>query len=324
MDENVLSVIKNSFTDISNDNVEKFIAAAESMTKRFISLKETKVSSRNFNHWKEEGLIDYNTNEKRVKLTLFEYIWVKTISTMRNFGVSISIIKSIKKYMNTDVYRYLISVKEENSTAEFEKIIGNFTKSKQEKEQIIFLLANYDNISDEDMLPFPSTLFNYSILNCLISRERADIIVLEGGESFLLLDSTYGFIKSTYGDETANGFDKILEAPHLKMNLNYLLYEFLKEEKRADYIVNKHIFSNSELLLIKLLRKNNTLKVEITKEKKGEVYKIDITEENKPIAEDKLDIIQKIIGLGKYQSINLRMDDNKMFVKRKITTKVNG
>jgi hypothetical protein len=324
MDESVLSVIKNSFENILSDDIEDFVAATESMSTQFISLKETKVSSRKFIHWKDEGLIDYSLNEKRVKLTLFEYIWVKTISVMRSFGVSISSIRQIKEELNTDVYRYLIKLKEEKTEIDFEKIIGHFTKDKSQKEQILFVMSNYDKKSDDEMLPFANTLFNYSIMNCLVSRERVDIIVFDNGETFLLLESTYGFLKETHGEEAVLGLEKILSAPNLRINLNYLINEFLNEKERADYIVNEHIFSSSEMLAIKLLRNKNNFKIDITKENKGEVIRFDVTQKSKKIEGEDLNIIQEIIGLGKYQSINLRMDGNKMYMKRKITTKKNS
>src|SRR5260221_4514337 len=68
---------------------------------RIIRLSETGVSSRVFNHWKKEKLlIDVPMKGKWIKLNFYEYVWVRTIKSLRGYGCSIELIREVKKIMS--------------------------------------------------------------------------------------------------------------------------------------------------------------------------------------------------------------------------------
>lgn len=69
---------------------------------RLFPLRLTGVTSRVFNLWKEEGIVEYpeppeNKNREKVMLTIPEYIWVRLVYCLRLFNVRNNIVLSLKE-----------------------------------------------------------------------------------------------------------------------------------------------------------------------------------------------------------------------------------
>ena len=73
----------------------------QKLRQREYMITDTKVSSRVFNFWKNNGVIDLppEVRSKWVKLNFIDYVWLCLVKDMRVLGISIDSIKKIKKYV---------------------------------------------------------------------------------------------------------------------------------------------------------------------------------------------------------------------------------
>ncbi len=64
-----------------------------------LPLSRSGISARNFAHWKKEGLVDLSVGEERtwVRLDLIQFIWLKLIKTMRDYGLPFKVISRVKE-----------------------------------------------------------------------------------------------------------------------------------------------------------------------------------------------------------------------------------
>src|SRR5688572_2547072 len=112
-------------------DLEKFIKLYPHFTKRLISVKSAGISKRNFSHWKKEGLIKPLGAERSWnKLNLIEFLWLRIIQILREFGVPFSGVKALQDLLFIDVYAQM---------------------KKLDRTEIINALKNHGKLSEEDI-----------------------------------------------------------------------------------------------------------------------------------------------------------------------------
>ena len=146
---------------------------------RRMPLQLTGVSPRTLTSWKRKQLFDYPDNI-RVKLNFKDFLWLKIIQTLRDFGISLNVIQSIKEvlYQVLDLNEYLKEYEEKVITG----LISELKK---------------DNCSDEELIKFESIIrrkgldvllkplyFNLDLLDSLVciliaTRSRIGFLLIE-------------------------------------------------------------------------------------------------------------------------------------------------
>jgi len=96
---------------LNNFDSSDIIKMMPLINRREILLNQTPVSSRIFNHWKKNKLIDIQQDNSDfrswVKLSFVEYIWLSCVKELRDFGVSIKQIKEVKEKLFSEIINHL-------------------------------------------------------------------------------------------------------------------------------------------------------------------------------------------------------------------------
>lgn len=303
MKEKTTDVLKNDFLNMVNKDPEAIANSAIRLSERFISLKETGVSSRTFLHWKENGLIDYNSDSRRVKLNAFEYIWVLCLAKMRNFGLSFDIIKKVIKTINLDIIEEISKLE----NIEKEKLLKGtkyLTKDKDYAEECIAMVESSEatNLLKDTNLRL--TMFNMAIIRCIIEKEHTNIYIYEDMDAIIVHEFTYELLKEIYGDEGLLEINKLETTPHLKLNLNYFINDFLKDDARAKYLSNNKLLSLQELTILRLLKNKEVEQITITKMLPHTEMRV-ATKTYKNLTSEQADKIRKELNMGKFDKIEL-------------------
>ena len=303
MEEKTTDVLKNEFLNIINEDTEALGDSALRLSKRFISLKETGVSSRTFLHWKENGLIDYNSDSRRVKLNAFEYIWVLCLAKMRNFGLSLDIIKKVRKTINIDLIE---GIAELDNKGKEEALKGTkyLTKDKDKAKEGITMFESDEAKGFFKDTNLRLTMFNVSIIKCILEKEQVSINIYEDIDAIIIFEYTYELLKEMYGDEALLEIDKLETTPHLKLNLNYFINDFLKDDSRAEYLSNNKLLSLQELTVLRLLKNKEVEQITITKMLPHTEMRV-ATKTYKNLTSEKADKVRKELNMGKFDKIEL-------------------
>lgn len=303
MEEKTTDVLKNEFLNIINKDIECIVDSTIRLSERFISLKETGVSSRTFLHWKEKGLIDYNSDRRRVKLNAFEYIWVLCLAKMRNFGLSLDIIKKVQKTINIDIFDGIAEL----DNKEKEKLLKGtiyLTKDKDKAKEYITMFESDEGKNFFKDTNLRLTMFNVAIIKCIMDKERISISIYEDRDAIILFECTYELLKEMYGDEGLLEIDKLDTTPHLKLNLNYFINDFLKDDTRAKYLSNNKLLSLQELTVLRLLKNNEVNQITITKMQPHTEMRVSTKTYNN-LTSEKADKVRKALNMGKFDKIEL-------------------
>ena len=62
-------------------------------------LGDTGVSARNLNHWKQKGLLPLKRQGGWTNFSFLEYIWLKIIQSLREFGLSLDALEKVKDWV---------------------------------------------------------------------------------------------------------------------------------------------------------------------------------------------------------------------------------
>lgn len=103
------SILQDFLQNLSNGTDVK-----KHLTKKMFLAKDLPVSYRQINHWNEKGLLIEKTEMgKWREFSFMEYVWVLMIVKLREWGVGLSQIKSIRDFMASSIGHLLFSLLEE-------------------------------------------------------------------------------------------------------------------------------------------------------------------------------------------------------------------
>ena len=332
-------------------NIEKIIKEIQSsdvgknfikiMKERSFLLKDTNVSSRVYNSWKNAELLDSPLEDSRkwVKLNFIEYIWLAIVRDLRVFGISFEVIKKIKaevlsspslivkevideKKINKMLIE-MISVKESCSKVEAEKILGDI-KKESNSETNVQLIEKFFGRS-------PSLIETYLCLKAVCNYDSSLFIFLKNIKSDpetaikeLEDTSELNWFLYCQVNEGRPNDDKLKEflfsKPRLELPLsNYIdffTFNHLEKSKKLGWI------SEEEAKLLHHVREGNAEQITITLKNK-KVERIAVTKNESKNIEAKL-----IKGFGKnefadvrYKIVNGKVDHFSITKKYKLNAK---
>ncbi|MES2388253.1 MAG: hypothetical protein V4543_09635 [Bacteroidota bacterium] len=156
----------------------------KALTERFIPLRFTGVTSRVFNSWKLEGVIDYpeppvDRDRERVILSIPEYLWLRLVSCLRLFNVRNAIVLELKAQVFQTLTKdeYLKASKEADPNLRDEKIKTN-------------------NSPLDAFLPPAEAggAIGHLLLIMLQTKIQIDLLVYPTGESLTMVNKDYSII----------------------------------------------------------------------------------------------------------------------------------
>jgi DNA-binding transcriptional MerR regulator len=280
----------------SQINAEKFL------------LKETGITPRVFNSWKNLGLIsmrDQDNERKWNKFSFTEFIWLKIIQELREFGLSIEKILKVKKELfDFDLMEYILSSMEnkENREPFLEYMAGSEVFTEETKASIKELFNTPELLSAVKKSGYYMSLMYMMIFNSIIKRQNNGLVIYSSGECIPWFDEYHTLHEDS---------KKILERPHIFISFSTFIFDFLFDEKKEQYISPLQILSKDELEILMLLKNRELKEIKIKYDDKSKPYIVEFVS-GKQVSQEEADQIMKNLVLKNYQSITFKSNNNKM------------
>lgn len=284
----------------------------------FMPLSITGVSPRTYFHWKKAGLIhSYSVAEESeeeeerewVRLNLIDYIWIKIIQVMRDFGIPIKTIKETKEWLYSNYIESLLEEKDDGF---------NFldTESTMDPKKIALIKSAVTVLSDEiKNLPVEFEKY-YSLIGGLIAKlllenDKGSIIIRKIGDKFKVDYFSYT-IMSEFQD-----ISQLLECPHIQIPIRKLVEEFFDNPKSEKFVDRFELLSQKEKTVINAIRKKDFKEIIIKQDSKNESIVIEI-EKDGSIVDQKAKEVKRILGLNEYSEVTIKFrNDKHLYFKNK-------
>lgn len=251
---------------IHNADIELLIPL---LSEAIYTAKDIGLSSRNANHWRQKGLLFQSNDEKVAKTTakfsLSEAIWIRAMQYMRNFGLSISDLSTIKKQIFEGLS--LISL-DENKKLWMATLKEELIKGGASTDNVELFMTKVDKEGLESM--FMNNNLNYNpfeflIVEALLNRNECGILILNGEKKEVTI--WFDGIQEKHSE-----FSELLKMTHV-----YISFKQIFSELAVDgVLLNNNLLNDKELQILEALRKGN-LKEVVVSAKKGKPYTIKVT-----------------------------------------------
>lgn len=231
-------------------SLEKIAELYEVITKERLSVKDTGINYRVINHWDEKGLIRFarNSTEGHRRFSFVDFIWIKVVNELREFGVKLQDIEKIanglyhpipmKELM--DAFAENIGLVTDNSEIEGKQDLIEFIKS-----------GDYKNI-DFSVLGF--NFLHALIAEAIATRKPISILLFKDGEWFPFIKER----EHLYPDELRY---KIDYTPHIMVSITDIIFRYIIEDELQDYFGEIRAFTPNEIQLLRYVKDGKYKKI---------------------------------------------------------------
>lgn len=287
--------------------MEQFEKIYPKITEYFMPLSITGVSARTYLHWKSKGLIpDSQTNEGQrewVRLNLIDYVWIKIIQVMRDFGMPLETIKQTKELLFENILAVLVPDKEDYL---------NFlrTESDVDPEKIQSISELIDLASDAmennpEEFDVHTTIIGSMISDLLIKNDRGSVIITKSGKEF---DVSFFSYKTL--DDFKNLVLPLLESPHIQIPIRKLIEDFFDDPKSDKFVDSFELLNFKEKKVIDAIRKKDFKQIIIKQDQAEESIIIEL-ERDGDILDQKAKDVKRLLGLNEYSEVTIKYRNDK-------------
>jgi len=296
----------------STQELMKFIGEKHSLFfERKAGLSLTGVSARNYHHWKEHGLVNVvvsdNQSREWVRLNVYDFVWLKVIQTLRDFGASILTIALLKHRLWVNILDMQI---DEQNFIETNSQLGFTREESLEHYQLVKHLKKVRaSIPPEQVVA--TTFWGMLVNSILFERRTVNLIIAKQGDDFrfdVFSDSP------KLGSGNVKGWQPL---PHLSIPLNSILNQFFEIPENEANLIHWQFIDHRESEVLKAVREGNFKQVIVTpKEKKDKLY-IEITD-TEEARNEKARHLTRLFGLKDYREVVLiYRNDKHVIIKKK-------
>jgi len=278
-----------------------------------MNLALTRVPARLYFYWKKSGLIDSsvtNENEKGwVKINLIEYLWIKVIVIMRDFGVPFEKIKETKELMFTNIIDLLAKQKDEYITFLRENSKVSEKEIKAVEKALNLAKKEINNLPDE--FSIYHTLLGNLVLDLLLKNDKGYITLAKSENGY---EVSYFSIKSMAAFETF--VQPLFDVPCLFIPIRSLIQEFLDDFKTEKVAETINLLNLKEMKVIEAMRKKDFREIIIKLDNKKSLT-IDV-EKDGDILDQRAKEVKRMLGLNEYSEVTIKYrNDKNLYFKNK-------
>lgn len=278
-----------------------------------MNLSITGVPARTYFYWKKSGLIEsFGAGESIkgwIKINLIEYLWIKIIVILRDYGVPFEKIKETKELMFSNYLDILF--KDKDDYIEFLRE-NNYSDEKiNETIRAIDLVEEEINSAPEEFEIY-QTLLGSLIMELLLKNDKGYITLSKVEDEY---DVGYFTIKTMTEFESfvAPLFDK----PCLFIPVRSIIKEFLDDDKTEKTAVLINLLDLKEMKVIEAIRKRDFKEITIKLDSNKEAIIIEI-EKDGNILDQKAKEVKRILGLNEYSEVTIKFrNDKNLYFKNK-------
>jgi len=297
---------KQDFADAFSEinTYQKVLNLTPKLNEPILYLKDTGIASRVLSHWKNNDLLSGNRESDKgwSRFNFIDYIWLKSIQEMRNFGLSLETIKKVKKAL----YEKLNIKWDEDTVKEVVeygiKTIKNSAMDKVSKEMLIQVILNPEfKTQFKDQVVNPSVLDGL-IMNSLFNQEEAGFFIFGDGDILPWLDSKHNDIES----------ESLFKRSHLYISITEFIFEFITEEAKEQFLVPYLMVGKKELEALRRIRKDDLKEIIIKFPKGSNKEDMDIiTKKKVKLTEEQQKSLRQMLRLKNYQTIVIKNQGEK-------------
>ncbi len=278
-----------------------------------MNLSITGVPARTYFYWKKSGLIEsFGADESKkgwIKINLIEYLWIKIIVILRDYGVPFEKIKETKEKLFSNYMDILIT--EKDDYIEFLRE-SKFSEEKiREIIRVIDLVKEEVNSSPEEFEIY-QTLIGNLVMGLLLKNDKGYITLSKGEDEY---DVGYFSIKTMA--EFESFVEPYFEKPCLFIPIRSIIEEFLDNAKTEKTAVSINLLDLKEMKVIEAIRKRDFKEITIKLESNKEAIIIEI-EKDGNILDQKAKEVKRILGLNEYSEVTIKFrNDKNLYFKNK-------
>jgi len=220
----------------STEHITKMYAFCDRIRDKQFSVKDINIPYQWVNNWDKEGLLfeDDREDGKWRKFNFVDYLWIKIIVELREFGLSYDVIKKVKHVLAQQIELQPLTEKKKT-------ILGNSNMRYVQT-------ASLNSVS----------LLTFLIIEAIATKVLIKILIHKDGNTLLLNDKNL-FL---YGSELEN-FKK---QSYLTISLNHLLIDFVGKHELDLLLPFTPLISTEEAELLQLIREESIVRLCITDE----------------------------------------------------------
>jgi hypothetical protein len=271
---------------------------------RNAALSTLDISPRTFIHWKEQGLVWHveADTEKRtwVRLNLYEYVWLRAVVVMREFGVPLERIKAFRERIEQPIFNI---IQQDNSdwtqplrsaSDLTEEEIANFLKA------IAYAKEQLKNFSLEDKQAI--SLFGSMINRIILLNEHVNLVIKRKD-----LDLDIDFVSD---QDSPIDNEVWSSAPHLSIPLYPLVVEMINEPKNDRHIQEWGLINANERKVLEAMRTKDFRQILVKPSQGGDDLVIELTTDENLMG-DQAKRLKTILGLDQYSEVTIKYRNDK-------------
>lgn len=296
-------------TQSQTDNLDAYFPLIKTNA---VPLAFTGVNARTFFAWKQNGLVDLSILKKEdengrkwIKLNLYEFVWIKIIQNMRDFGLSYDLIKNVKNELETKIYMVII-----HQIDGIENYWRTYTDYSEEKiVELKELLLKYSDIlsmtyDEDDPYEQQKTILFDLIIKTILLESKSSILIIKENDEFKVQIVFYNGL-----EELQQFILPLIRKPHFEIPLLEIIEDFFNEPKSEKYAEQLGLIEPKEKKVLDALRKNDFIELHIKLDQNNDLIIESINDGS--ITEEQATQVRKILGLNKYEEITLKYRNNK-------------
>lgn len=319
MSENqLINHLENTFKEmkISISQLEKLYPR---LYEPMMTLAVTGITPRTYFNWKENKLVDSHPLSKEdkgkdriwVRINLIDYVWLKIIETMREFGIPLKTIKETKEILFANYLEILVEGKKE--------IIDFLKKDNKESKariaQIEKTLDIYKELRDKSPQEYAvyHSVLGSLLVELLIGNDNSFITICKKGEAFeidLFSYKAYALLGEMMGP---------LPKPNcLYISIKDLVKDFLEDEETEKFTETLELLNLKERKVIEAIRKKDFNEIIIKPNNNGDDIIIKRQIQGN-IINEKAKEVKRILGLNEYSEVTIKYrNDKNLFFTSKV------
>lgn len=302
-------------TKNTNDLIESIITIEkliEFISEKRYSLADIGLKNKQAFDWTKAGIfLEQRESKYRRTYNSIEYVWLKIVKELREFGLSIDSIRNLKSFLlkEVDIKEYmtsLIDVDLENESKELKELQETLRLAygtEEGKEQLI------QSLSDKE-LTLVNTVLTLLIIESVVYRTNAHLLITKEGNTII----TDG---EPFDDEINLG--EVLNAPYITFPLRNVLVDFINREDLMSLTEKEELLnlSEQEQKVLRLLRLGNLVSLSVRFDNNNEISLIE-TEENIDLSKVQGRLADFILR-NQYHTITYKTQAGKIINMRRTT-----
>jgi hypothetical protein len=282
--------------------IDELVSIFPKLKDQVIPLSVTAVTPRAFFHWKENGVVDYpgaiDGKRERIRLNIFQYVWVMVCKYLRRFGVPLEVVRQVKNELFSDAGASLAS-----HSSEVLKKLSDKDGISPEYTRLLRQLAptleeEYKKI--EQQYKVFTTGIGIAVCAVLFFQKQVGILFSLDEEDADLRVFSYGSVV-----EYHELMEKYLARPHLIIPLREIVGDFFRNTKNEKYIEKFELLTTQERQIMQAVRKLEFEELIIKRNAETGQLKLERMK-SKDVKGEKAGEIIKMLGMSEYDEVTLK------------------